>query len=1128
MIRPAMVAASLGVLMLAAVLAMYVSPQNGANLAADPSFELTKNRDAAGRVFAKWEGTKYEGECSFEVGMVAHSGKTSALLACSTAGKIRIDQSQDLEPGRYRIIAYIRGLDIGTGAWDHDTEFMFNGKYINLSRKGSFGWSRLTYVADLAARTRTGPSFGLWAPGLLWIDDVSLERVGTDVPLTEAPVIDREEAPIAPPGAIRTGSTWCSQCGYRNMPEWGKCYACGNPLEDVHSGSKRPPVKIISSFEDANPFNSSTLANVHVTDGVKALRIDRGYAAMTAPQDWSGYDFLMVDTYTDSSQPLPVGIEIQDTGTQDYWTRGNYQTVVPPGQSTLILPLKQLYVGEKSRPGRNLILSGITKLVFSLGDAPAAPLFLDKLRLERDTTADAVFFEGLYAFDFGTGKSPVMDGFTSITPATLYAPGRGYGLKNARIWRAVDALQPDPLYQDFLCIESGGLAVDVPNGKYRVFVNMDSPGGYWGETQAFRQRSILANGKTVVAETQDFRSFAKKYFQFWNTEDLPAEDLFDKYDRGHFSEKVFDVEVKNGQLSLDFSGQNWACSVSAVILFPLEKAEEGKRFLQWVREKRKFYFSNSFKRTLHRPVGDELRPTAEDQQRGYVLFHRDFMRDLYYNDTPFREERAGSINGEAFAGQEEPLTIAVVPLKDLGSGTVSVSPLTGPQGVIPSSAMDIGYVSYRITRVTLDGGVYTLAPRLIIPTNSVDLPQGIARQYWITLHTPSSASPGVYSGAVTFSPQHGAAATVPLRFTVRRGTLAAADIPAGPWGARIAVPWLENDPEAAAWEATMTEKSLRRMRAAGFTLFSGWPSVTFQGFQNGKPVLDFNSADRQMSFARQAGFLAVDTYGAGLSGLRSYDQDLEQMKAAGFSDYGTFVRAVYEAVQQHAQQKGWPQVFWNIGDEPSADALPGATENARAYRSAFPKGPPFFTAATSLYNHNAGDPYFLLAQTLHVATLNGHDEVNLKMLRDQGGEWGYYNEGSRWSFGEYMFKAVREFELRFRLAWHWNVVAGDPYYALDSREDDYAWANATPEGELVPSVEFMRITAGLNDYRYLLTLARLAKEKAGTAAAQAAEQLIAKRMAAFHIGERTRGQSFDTADWKAFREQVGKAIEAFQ
>ena len=57
------------------------------NLIADPSFEIVKNRDQFGRVFAKWEGWNYEGDCSFEVGEVPHTGKTSALLVCSSPAR---------------------------------------------------------------------------------------------------------------------------------------------------------------------------------------------------------------------------------------------------------------------------------------------------------------------------------------------------------------------------------------------------------------------------------------------------------------------------------------------------------------------------------------------------------------------------------------------------------------------------------------------------------------------------------------------------------------------------------------------------------------------------------------------------------------------------------------------------------------------------------------------------------------------------------------------------------------------------------------------------------------------------------------------------------------------------------
>ena len=103
-----------------------------------------------------------------------------------------------------------------------------------------------------------------------------------------------------------------------------------------------------------------------------------------------------------------------------------------------------------------------------------------------------------------------MDGFTPIDPRTLYSKGRGYGLKDAQIWRAFDVLQPDPLYQDFICIESGGLAVDVPNGKYHVFVNIDNPSGFWGEYQVYRSGPILAQGQPVVTETDGLRALQEE------------------------------------------------------------------------------------------------------------------------------------------------------------------------------------------------------------------------------------------------------------------------------------------------------------------------------------------------------------------------------------------------------------------------------------------------------------------------------------------------------------------------------------------------------------------------------------------------------------------------------------------
>jgi hypothetical protein len=257
-----------------------------------------------------------------------------------------------------------------------------------------------------------------------------------------------------------------------------------------------------------------------------------------------------------------------------------------------------------------------------------------------------------------------------------------------------------------------------------------------------------------------------------------------------------------------------------------------------------------------------------------------------------------------------------------------------------------------------------------------------------------------------------------------------------------------------------------------------------------------------MKMFREAGFsMPVISYCA-LGGLNAYFKDEGAMRAAGFSDYSEFIRALFTPVQKHADKAGWLPVYWNIGDEPIGDDLTRSAENAEAYRKAFLKGPPYFTAASSFQGSDRNDPHFRLSKALHVADWNVHDEASVRLLHDAGGDWAFYNGGNRWTYGVYMAKAAKQFGMKFRLSWHWNVVAGDPYYALDCREDDYAWCNSSPDGELIPSVHFEQLREGLGDYRRMITLARLAKEQAGTPAAQEAAALLSGILGAFKLGDR--------------------------
>jgi hypothetical protein len=1092
----------------------------GDNLVADPSFEQPMPKDRFGHVFTHWSGWIYEGECEFRVANLARTGKHSLLLAGGAAPKIRAWPNHlILEPGRYRITAFLRGLDIGTGAYGQTTEFMFAGKYLGLKKNGTFGWSRLTYVGDVAEKKDySHPSFGLMAPGYLWVDDVSVEKVGTDVLLTPEPTIGPEEKAIAPPGELGPTAVRCPECGYRNQPAWGHCYACGTVLGLIKA-VKGPPTRLINSFENGNPFDSGTIVTEHATHGQKALRIDRGYACQDAAQDWTGYDFLKADVYTDAKKPLELYVEIRDRETRDYWTRVNYTTVVPPGASTLVIPTA-LYVGEKGRPGRALQLSSITRLVFSVGDQPEAPLFLDNLRLERDTETAKVLFDGLYAFDLGPAGSPVMEGFTPLDMSKTYTKGRGYGWKDAHFWRAFDVLQPDPLYRDFLCIEKGGLAIDVPNGKYHVFVNMDSPSGFWGEYQRYRRRALILEGKAYV-DTMDLESFKKRYYRHWDHDDLPGDNTFDRYQVPYFNEKHHLVEVKDGHLNIEFDGQDWACSVSAIVVYPDSRAAEGQRFLDFVKERRRFHFDNAFKRVLHPPTGQPVTATQAEQDRGWIAFTRDWMADVFVNDAPLPGERTLELKAAAFAGEYAPVTISVLPLRDLGRMAVSITDLKGgSDSTIPAKAVQVGYVQHRITRVTAEGSVYTIAPRLIMPRAEVALPQGVTRTFWLTVQVPVDASAGVYRGTVHLKPEQGGSLDLPLEFTVRKGTLDPCDIPVGPWSHTIELPWYED--EAAAWNRELAVKSLRKLREYGFTTASGLPIVSYLGFKDGKPQFDFSRADAQMKLFRENGFrMPVISY-CPFYGLDTYHRDEAAMRAAGFSDYSRFIKAVFGAVQAHADAAGWLPVYWNIGDEPTGDEVIRSAENAEAYRQAFPQGPPFFAAASSFQGSDRKDPHYRLSRALHVANWNLHDEAGVRMLQADGGNWAFYNGGNRWTYGVYLYKAAKQFDMKFRLSWHWNAVAGDPYYALDCREDDYAWCNSSPQGELIPSVEFERLREGLGDYRRLLTLARLAREHPGTAAAREADKLLADVLGSFRLGDRELKGAPSFAE---LRERLDAAIE---
>lgn len=1123
-----------------ALVALPAGAQDAQNLCPDPSIELTKPRDRWGNVFQKWGGYIYEGSPELRVGKVARTGQRSALIYGVQGGKIRLYTPPiTVEPGKYRFAFYLRGLDVGEHAWHLSEDINFaDDKYMPMTKKGTFGWTRVEVVREVKEKKEIQGRIGLWAPGRLWVDDAEIVKVPDNTPITDTPVVGQEEKPIEPPGPLDSAAAVrCPECGYRNMPAWNKCYACGELLAArAQVTAAGPAVKLLCSFEEGKttPFapaeaGSAVAEQAHATDGKWALRINKSYVSWDGNISFEGYDYIKADVFNTNDDPAEIYFEVRDKQTTDYWTRVNYNTVVPQGASTLIIPT-DLYVGEKSRPGRPLDKANITRVVYAVGNGTKAPVYFDNIRLERDTSAN-VNVPGLQAFSFGPGTSPPMRGFTAVTPGTLYSVGRGYGLKNAQIWRAFDVLQPDPLYENFICIEKGGFAVDLPDGKYHVFLNLDNPSGYWGEYQVYRQRSVKANGVEVVKDVMDLARFRQKYYRFWDSDDSVLDNTFDKYQRTIFQEKEFDVDVKGGQLYLEFNGQNWANSVSALIVYPAAQAEAGRKFLDSVRERRRFAFDNYFKRVPPNGQKDAqgaipaFQPTKTEIQKGYALFSRDWMQDVVVNAVPRREEVTQKVSVFASAGEEEPIVFSLYPLRDRGQVKIAATDLVGPAGRIPASAIRLGVVSHRLSRVTMEGTVYTISPRFIMPRNSAEIRKGVTTTFWLTLVAPKPVKAGTYQGKVTLTFADGKMDTVNVAARLFATPLDELDVPAGPWGCTIDLPWYRED--LGDYHQAMYRKCLAKMREYGCTSFSGIPTLRIRGWKEGKPDIDFTQADQEMADAKAAGFkMIVVNYNGGIGGFNNYFKDDGAMRAAGFNNYVEYLKAVLGAVDAHAQAAGWLPVGYNLCDEPIGDAIARAAENAKAWREAAP-ATLFTTGATSIESPTPDNPHLPLVKALKIANLNGHDEGAIKAIHDAGSDWAFYNGGNRWTFGTYMYKCAKQYGMKFRLSWHWNASAGDPFYALDCREDDYSWCVANPNGDLIPSLTFEReIREGIDDYRYMETLARLVKAHPGSPAAAAGQKLLDDKLASFHLGERDHNAKWPSSEYREYRLKLAEAIEA--
>jgi hypothetical protein len=823
----------------------------------------------------------------------------------------------------------------------------------------------------------------------------------------------------------------------------------------------------LNSFITIYPDTKPALTSDPSNPKVQALLWDKSYIGFEVHESWQGQDNLVFDFFNPSETSLDINLEIKDRASKDYWTRVNNPLSIPSGSSQIRVPLA-LYVGEKARPGRALDLTGIRSVILARpAGSEGKSLYLRGIGLQKTTNAESL---GLRAYDFGSDESPVFTGFRAWTAKMNYSTERGFGLKDASIWQpykwANDGFQPDSLYRDSLLISKGEAWIDLPNGKYQVVMNIDHPGGYWGEYPVYHKRKAWAQNQLVVDESMNRDQAADRYFHFLKEDDHFDEDVFEKYDPVLFHEKTFNVEVHDGHLRLRFEGDNcllepcFGLALSSLIIIPEQKKSLGQKFLEWVRRTRKAEFEQDFQKILAPLPASDLKLS---DKTSFYLFSYPLMNELAENQIPTQAQVNSRPPLRIAHGQKAISSFAILSNENSAEPyVISLSKQSAKEWT--GRSIQIGLVSRRLMRLTPSGHRYTVGEKFIAALKPFQLSKGRTQRVWYKV---SLASKEILPKFLEFTVQTGKSVQnfkVPIQ--TLNFDLPELDLPVGPFESTVREAWwYESETEYR--RDRLRQLSLEKMRDIGLNSFSFSPHLTLTNDDQGQPVLGGLDLTRKiMKSARSLGFSQITAYNDIISG--------HDLCFDSFSDKD--LKFLTHQLKSLSEKENWLPVTILACDEPIGDNISKAVSRMQSLRQASDSRVAYSAAFSIRANPEA--ELKKLWQTVATPYLNLFDLENLKTSQHP---WVYYNSASRSSFGFGLFQLKEKTALKGRIAWTWNQNASNPFYALDSREDDYGWVSSTREGNLLPTVFLDRhVLEGINDYRYARLLKQTILKRART------------------------------------------------
>jgi hypothetical protein len=1013
----------------------------------------------------------------------------SVKMVCTKNQSSTFYLTTNLNEGSYLVDLSLRAYGVETGTWDQSIMIFYdNGsgtQFLTKNIKGTFEWSHVSFSVDVKNKPLT-----IWvrlkSVGVIWLDDITFKETSEKKPYTF--IRSKIDFPKAlPPGEGKV----CDDC-YRWCEESNKfCGICGSDFPVVKHVQQSVGAKLLLGFEESEDekkahyireFNSEFYTEGKSSAIIRAGKYNNLNINELGVKDWSAYDYIAMDVYNPNDMILDYYLTINDGSHRGYWDQLNHLTRLAPGWNELKFKIRS-YVGERGSVTykRYLDLANIKKVWFATGikvPNKGEELYVDNVRLLPGVPLEK--FDGLLAFDFVLEKFRTQNGFTGIQSRHSYHKDVGFGFENARITRELDSKYASLSDRDGLFVTQGNFRVDLPNGEYKVVLNVNSL-GMWYE-HFWKKRQVRINGELVLDENyDDYKGYLKRFLRFADIEPKQGDNPYDLYLKEIFSPVERRVQVRGGKLLIEINADDYSTCLNSLIIYPLEKQEQGKAFLAKLYELQKDEFLSDNRLIKAGKTQGLENLTSKHKNSGVYFEVIDYPAErIEINEIPATLSSALDLKSALNGNPGKMLALRL--LDNSEHIDLSVSELKSEDGdTIDSSAIKLRYGINQYQSQSFNHESYVLAPLFFrdFPATGRVFEKDLTRVLYYSVDM-NGVKPGMYRGQILMK-RKGGRQKIKVTLQVLPFNLPQMNLASGYFGLNpVPVHNLQVEGLSKKKDENI-RKALKELQKRGFSSFTELPAVRFSMKEGALHLNSYELEDRLMA-ASEYDFKKVFSYGGSFMASLNLDTQGNIHGLAKDEYHKQAGDLLAEVFKKHPSI----EVVLNISDE--AHGYSRKVERDVKRLHLVQKFYPYLK--TGGYTHGIKKGVYgteINYSTFDELSFSTANKESIAHAQSTGKSWGMYNQGiglkeyNREVFGQGMFTLYKK-GASHMIQWYFNGYQNYPYYDLDGRENDAMMVYPRMDGGLDYGIKFELATQGVEDYRLLQLLDSLAKGKKGAKA----------------------------------------------